>query len=70
MMKSAAGTSGSMKKINRQTLGQCVVPTPSVSLQQAFLNELDGPLHVVRAFESACTSARSVKEALINGFLR
>ena len=37
MMRSAAGTSDSMKKINRKTLGSCVVPVPNITVQEQFL---------------------------------
>ncbi|MFH1857344.1 MAG: hypothetical protein ABH845_00350, partial [Candidatus Omnitrophota bacterium] len=37
MMKAAAGTSGSMKKINRKTLGSCLISTPSLNDQIKFL---------------------------------
>ncbi len=70
MMRSAAGTSGSMKKINRQTLGECIVPTPPLSVQQVFLKKIDGLRRAIRAIDdSATVSTKSVKGALANGFM-
>jgi type I restriction enzyme, S subunit len=40
MMRSAAGTSGSMKKINRTTLGSCRVPLPSLRDQRALVSRV------------------------------
>jgi len=40
MMRSAAGTSGSMKKINRRTLGTCLIPTPPLKVQDRLLGEI------------------------------
>ena len=66
MMRSAAGTSASMKKINRQTLGQCLVPTPTLPQQQKFLDKLVGIRAPLPEIDSAVTTTESLMIALLN----
>jgi type I restriction enzyme S subunit len=66
MMRSGAGTSNSMKKINRQTLGQCLVPTPPLAKQQKLLDEFATLRSVVRDIEFSVTATRSLKSAMTN----
>jgi type I restriction enzyme, S subunit len=68
MMRSAAGTSGSMKKINRTTLGQCLVPTPPTAVQSKVLLELAAIRSVGRETASAADVTRLVKTAMTNAF--
>lgn len=65
MMRTAAGTSGSMKKINRRTLGTCVVPTPSLEDQLGLMDRI-GPLEEVTvAAEAAAVHVRALQSAMI-----
>lgn len=66
MMRSAAGTSGSMKKINRQTLGQCLVPVPLLAVQSKLLESAKSLHNAVRASGSAVVSTRSLRSAMAN----
>lgn len=66
MMRSAAGTSGSMKKINRQTLGECLVPTPPLKLQEALLEKVRDLRDATRDCDSAVTRSQSIKFAITN----
>ncbi len=66
MMRSGAGTSNSMKKINRQTLGQCLVPIPPVSKQEKLLETFATLRSTVRAVESSVTTTQSLKLAITN----
>ncbi len=69
MMRFAAGTSGSMKKINRRILGQCLVPTPPLAAQQALLNRLGAIQLVVRHGDSAIAATRALTMAVTNAVL-
>lgn len=69
MMSTAAGTSDSMKKINRQTLNRFKVPFVSTEQQQAFcgsLKKLRSALHQAR---TAMESTAVLKRQLINGLI-
>ena len=66
MMRSAAGTSASMKKINRQTLGQCLIPTPTLFQQQKFLDRLVGLRGVLAEVDTAVATTESLMIALLN----
>ena len=68
MMRSAAGTSDSMKKINRRTLGSCVIPTPALSVQQKFLRKLDDLRALAVSTDAARDSAKAFKVALLKAF--
>ena len=65
MMRAAAGTSGSMKKINRQTLGTCVVPTPSLEDQLRLMDRISPLKEVTVAAEAAAMRLRVVRSAII-----
>lgn len=41
MMKTAAGTSNSMKKINRKTLAEFKLPLPSIEIQEKIVAEFN-----------------------------
>ncbi|MBM3841035.1 MAG: restriction endonuclease subunit S, partial [Verrucomicrobia bacterium] len=69
MMRSAAGTSGSMKKINRQTLGQCLVPTPSFAKQDKILEEATRIRSALRELEVYVASTQSLKLAITNSII-
>ena len=69
MMRSAAGTSGSMKKINRRTLGSCVIPTPDIDTQEQFLARFQALRISADSAVSARISARMLKCALLESFL-
>jgi type I restriction enzyme S subunit len=69
MMRSAAGTSGSMKKINRQTLGQCLVPTPSLAKQEKILEQAMSIRSALRALETSGTANQSLKLAITNSIV-
>lgn len=64
MMRNAAGTSGSMKKINRRTLGTCLIPTPTLHVQERFLNKLHGLREAVNSADAARDCANAMKLAL------
>jgi type I restriction enzyme S subunit len=69
MMRSAAGTSGSMKKINRQTLGQCLVPTPSFAKQDKILEQATRIRSALRELESSVTATQALKLAITNSIV-
>lgn len=69
MKRSAAGTSGSMKKINRQTLGQCLVPTPPIEVQRALLEQSRRLRAATRDCERAITATGHLKLQLANIFV-
>ena len=66
MMRSAAGTSGSMKKINRQTLGQCLIPTPSLAKQQKLLADHADVFLAVRSAEASVSATCALKSVMAN----
>jgi hypothetical protein len=66
MMRSAAGTSGSMKKINRQTLGQCVVPTPQLKVQEKLLEQARELRCMIGACNTNVTATRTLKSTISN----
>ena len=65
MMRSAAGTSGSMKKINRRTLGTCKIPTPLPEVQALLMSRVDCLRAITGSADAARQSASDVKRALI-----
>lgn len=65
MMQSAAGTSGSMKKINRRTLGQCILPVPPLGEQRRFLCEAAGIRSVQLRSQSTASLTSALKAALL-----
>jgi len=66
MMRSAAGTSASMKKINRTTLGQCLVPTVSIAKQRDLLRNLVGIRTARQEVQSSCIAIKSLKNTMTN----
>ncbi|MDO8588850.1 MAG: restriction endonuclease subunit S [Armatimonadota bacterium] len=69
MMRSAAGTSGSMKKINRRTLGTCLIPTPALKIQEFVLNKIHVLREATDSANSVCCSANVLKHALLECIL-
>jgi type I restriction enzyme M protein len=69
MMRSAAGTSGSMKKINRRTLGSCLVPVPSLKVQERLLGKLRDLRGAVNRAAASHDSAKALKVAMVEAFL-
>jgi type I restriction enzyme S subunit len=65
MMRSAAGTSGSMKKINRRTLGPCLVPTPALGVQKELLIRLEGRRKLSVSVVSASKHSQELKRAVL-----
>jgi hypothetical protein len=65
MMRSAAGTSGSMKKINRRTLGSCLIPTPVLNAQKQMLAQMRLLEHLVDSVQAACDSNYAVTRQLL-----
>jgi restriction endonuclease S subunit len=68
MMRSAAGTSGSMKKINRRTLGTCLIPTPTLSDQERLLCKLQDLREAANSANACHGFANAMKLALIESF--
>lgn len=66
MQRVAAGTSGSMKKINRQTLGRLAVPTPDVAQQDQILEQIERCDASISRAIAHSSAMRSLKAALIN----
>ncbi len=69
MMRSAAGTSGSMKKINRQTLGQCLVPIPPFAKQEMILEQAVRIRSTLLALKTSVAADQSLKLAITNSTL-
>jgi type I restriction enzyme S subunit len=65
----AAGTSASMKKINRRTLGMLRVVVPSISAQRALIDELDEWRSAEGAIVESCKRAQAVAAQLREAFL-
>jgi type I restriction enzyme M protein len=69
MMSAAAGTSGSMKKINRRTLGNCSIPTPGLSAQEHLLNKVRCVQEAADSAEAAYACTGRFKLALLEWIL-
>lgn len=69
MMSSAAGTSGSMKKINRRTLSPCLVPTPTAIVQQHVVARLSCIRSAAEAADESAARIRGVRAALTEALL-
>ena len=69
MMSFAAGTSGSMKKINRRTLGSCLIPVPTMEIQERLLDKALRIRDVANGANDACRSSNSFKTALLESIL-
>jgi len=70
MMRSAAGTSGSMKKINRHTLGSCLVPAPALEVQWQVLDKLKRVRESINSTRIAFSSASAMKTILLESLFR
>ena len=66
MMKTAAGTSNSMKKINRRTLSQFHVPVPYISVQENIVNQYYAYKTQRNLMEMHLKNTRTLMSALIN----
>lgn len=64
MRRVAAGTSGSMKKINRKTLGEFHVPTPSLDGQEMILEKIRPFTKTIRLAELYHQSTISLRKSL------
>lgn len=69
MMRTAARTSGSMKKINRKTLSSCVIPVPSLSVQREIVGKVDSLLQAAMSIESVQRAANLLNQAVIDSTL-
>lgn len=65
----AAGTSASMKKINRGGLSSLLIPLPSLDMQHVILTQLDSSSRAVSSAKEQVSSCRSLKIALIETLL-
>jgi type I restriction enzyme, S subunit len=70
MMRSGAGTSNSMKKINRQTLGQCLVPTPPLTKQEKLLDNFAALRSTAQVVETSVTTTQSLEAAITNALFQ
>ena len=70
MMRSAAGTSGSMKKINRRALGTCLIPTPPLNVQDRLLGKILRLRESVNDANGACRASNALKTALLESIIR
>jgi type I restriction enzyme S subunit len=65
MMRTAAGTSNSMKKINRRSLNTFKVPVPSMSVQSAVISKVEKVLDLCISAHEACARSMRLKTELI-----
>jgi type I restriction enzyme S subunit len=70
MMRSAAGTSSSMKKINRRTLGSCLIPIPPLKEQERLLERFLQLRETERGITDACRASRALKTAILESFFK
>lgn len=70
MQRVAAGTSGSMKKINRVGLGALQIPLPSISSQQQLIQMVSAFDSVIEATSSKLRQEHGLKQMLSNSLLR
>lgn len=66
LMRISAGTSASMKKINRTNLLKLKLPVPGVDTQRAFLRDLAELNEAVATIENRREAARNITARLIN----
>lgn len=69
MRRIAAGTSASMKKINRKGLSSLIIPLPSLDKQRYILKQLNTCASAVHSAESRRDSCRRLKDALLKRLL-
>lgn len=67
IMRIAAGTSASMKKINRENLLKMKLRVPSLGLQQLALDELDTINMTILVIQSRCQNTRKLTSHLLTG---
>ena len=68
MMRTAAGTSNSMKKINRRSLNTFKVPVPSRSVQAAVIAKIEKVRGLCISAHEACSRSMRLKTDLIQSF--
>jgi type I restriction enzyme S subunit len=68
MMKTAAGTSNSMKKINRRSLNTFAVPVPSMQTQGEIITNVEKVKDLCASAREACALSRRLKNELIQAF--
>ncbi len=68
MMRTAAGTSNSMKKINRRSLNTFKVPVPSRSVQAAVIAKIEKIRGLCISAHEACSRSMHLKTDLIQSF--
>ena len=68
MMRTAAGTSNSMKKINRRSLITFEVPVPSRNVQIALIAKIDKVRSLSKSAHQACLRSMRLKTDLIQSF--
>jgi len=69
MMRTAAGTSNSMKKINRRSLHTFTVPVPKLTVQAEVIAKIATVKRLQLDAQNACESARLLKSELIQTFV-
>lgn len=69
MQRIAAGTSASMKKINRTGLSSLFIPLPPLHAQRWIMEQLDICTQALRAAEYKRDNSRTLKNALIKKLL-
>lgn len=65
----AAGTSGSMKKINRSGLQSLQIPVPPLETQKKVIMSLDACADARRTAETKCKNDQELKAALLKHLL-
>ena len=66
LMRIAAGTSASMKKINRANLLKCRLPVPDIDTQLAILNELKKLKQATASIQIRMGATKGMAALLIN----
>jgi type I restriction enzyme S subunit len=64
----AAGTSASMKKINRTGLASIVIPLPPLDVQRKIVEQLDACTKAIDAVKTKLNSCRELKKGLLKEF--
>ncbi len=65
----AAGTSGSMKKINRQGLSSVIIPLPPFAIQREIIDQFNSCAKALQAAECKYESNTEIRRALLNQLL-
>jgi len=66
----AAGTSGSMKKINRRELSKILIPLPPLHVQRSMVERLEAVSKAVHMVEQNSQNRRELKTALLRELLQ